>query len=128
MLMVLLRNRVRGLLNIRKPRASLRKGGKPPVGAFIVKDDYRMRMQAGLSNELWIWLQDQGWRETRYRPDRRVYRDVPTAWVTWLIDAPEESWQKVLDAATLRARRQPRAQIVEGAPAQDKPARGVRRR
>lgn len=127
MLMLKLRNRVRGLLNIRKPRASLRRGVKPAVGAFVVKDDFRMRMQAGMSDELWRWLQDQGWRESRYRPDRRLYRDVPTAWVTWLIDAPADSWFKVLDAGTLRARRQPRASIPE-TPSAEKSSRAAQRR
>ena len=123
MLMLLLRNRVRGLLNIRKPRAGLRRGHKPPVGAFVVKDDYRFRMQSGMSDERWRWLQDQGWRESRYRPDRRVYRDIPTAWVTGLIDAPDENCHKVLEAAMLRARPGPRLHGAAALPTQEKPPR-----
>ena len=127
MLMVLLRNRVRGLLNIRKPRAGLRRGQKPPVGAFVVKDDYRFRMQAGMSEERWHWLLDQGWRESRYRPDRRLYRDVPAAWVTWLIDAPDETCHKVLDSGLMRARRGPRLHSADAVPA-EKPPRAPRAR
>jgi len=126
-MLTMLRNRVRGLLNIRKPRSHPRKGHKPAVGAFVVKDDFRFRMQAGMSDERWRWLQEQGWRESRYRPDRRGYRDIPNAWVTWLIDAPEDACAKVLDTGMLRARRQPRVYGADAMP-QEKPARPRPRR
>jgi hypothetical protein len=97
------RDRLRTMLKIRKPRSLPRKGPKPGVGAKIFKDDVRMTVQAGMSHELWRWLQEQGWREVLFRPDRRRYRDVPTAWVTRLIDSAPEERATVLDAAIARA-------------------------
>jgi hypothetical protein len=98
-----LRNRVRGLLRIRKPRAVPRRSGKPAIGAYIVHEDVRMTIQAGMSDQLWHWLLEQGWREATFQPDRRRYRDVPSAWVTRLIDATPEVCARVLDAAMDKA-------------------------
>lgn len=97
------RDRLRTMLKIRKPRSLPRRGPKPGVGAKIFRDDVRMTVQAGMSHELWRWLQEQGWREVLFRPDRRRYRDVPTAWVTRLIDCAPEERATVLDAAIARA-------------------------
>jgi len=66
-----------------------------------------MTVQAGLSEELWHWLMDQGWRELTYRPDRRHYREVPAAWVTRLIDAMPETRSLVLGAAVTKASLRP---------------------
>lgn len=97
------RDRLRTMLKIRKPRSLPRRGPKPGVGAKNFKDDVRMTVQAGMSHELWRWLQERGWREVLFRPDRRRYRDVPTAWVTRLIDCTPEERTSVLDAAMARA-------------------------
>jgi hypothetical protein len=64
-----------------------------------------MVVQAGLDRDLWGWLQDQGWREVTTRPDRRIYREVPSSWVTLLVDAPPEHREAVLKAAVADARR-----------------------
>lgn len=98
-----MKDRLRTMLKIRKPRSLPRRGPKPSVGAKIVKDDIRITVQAGLSHELWRWLQEQGWREVWFRPDRRRYRDVPTAWVTRLIDSAPDERSAVLEAAIARA-------------------------
>jgi hypothetical protein len=37
----------------------------------------RLTVQAGPSDDLWIWLLDAGWRVVTHRPDRRRYRDIP---------------------------------------------------
>lgn len=97
------RDRLRTMLKIRKPRSLPRRGPKPGVGAKIFKRDVRLTVQAGMSHELWRWLQEQGWREIQFRPDRRRYRDVPTAWVTRLIDCAPEERATVLDAGVARA-------------------------
>lgn len=97
------RDRLRTMLNIRRQRSLPRRGPKPGVGAKIFKDDVRMTVQAGLSHELWRWLQERGWREIMFRPDRRQYRDVPTARVTRLIDCAPEERASVLDAAVAHA-------------------------
>jgi len=102
-----LRNRVRDLLSIRKDRTLPRRGPKPAIGACVVCGDVRMTIQAGLSDELWRWLLDQGWRELIYRPDRRRYREVPSTWVTRLIDALPQSRAPVLAAAVAKASQRP---------------------
>jgi len=102
-----LRDRVRGLLRLRRERALPRRGAKPGIGACIVCGDLRMTVQAGFSDELWRWLLDQGWRELTYRPDRRHYREVPSIWVTRLVDAQPETRALVLGAAVTKAAHRP---------------------
>jgi hypothetical protein len=101
------RNHFRNLLGIRRARATPRRSPKPSVGARIFREDVRMVVQAGLDRELWGWLQDQGWREITVRPDRRVYRDVPSNWMTQLIDARPEQREALLNAAIAEARSAP---------------------
>jgi hypothetical protein len=62
-----------------------------------------MSVQAGMSESLWRWLTQQGWREVLYRPDRRRCRDVPHTLVTQLIDAAPEDRARVLAVATSHA-------------------------
>lgn len=106
-MIVALRNRLRGFLHVQKERMTPRRGAKPTIGAHIVCGDVRMTIQAGMSDELWRWLLDQGWREPSYRPDRRSYREVPSTWVTRLIDAPPNARAQVLDAALAKASHRP---------------------
>jgi hypothetical protein len=96
-------SRVRGFFNAHKQRSVPRRTARPAVGARIVHGDVRMTVQAGMSHELWHWLLGQGWREPGHRPDRRNYRDVPSAWVTWLIDATPETRDRVLEAGVSKA-------------------------
>jgi hypothetical protein len=98
---------VRGVLGLRKERALPRRTGKPAIGSLVVCGDLRMTIQAGLSDELWQWLLDQGWRELTYRPDRRHYRELPSPWVTRLIDALPETRPLVLGAAVSKATKRP---------------------
>lgn len=67
-----------------------------------------MVVQAGMSDDLWVWLMEKGWREVAYFPDRRQYRDLPASWVTRLVDAVAEDRAAVLAAATENAVRRPR--------------------
>jgi hypothetical protein len=97
------RDRVRTLLNIRIERGLRSAGIKPGIGARICCEDLRMTVQAGMSDALWNWLAKQGWREITFRPDRRRYRDVPTAYVTRLIDSYTEERERVLAAAIANA-------------------------
>jgi hypothetical protein len=62
-----------------------------------------MTVQSGLSDELWQWLMQKGWREPHYYPDRRQYRDIPSSWVTVLIDAAAQDRDAVLAAAAAKA-------------------------
>jgi hypothetical protein len=102
-LALLLRHKVRSLFGIRQARALPRRGRKPPIGVGIVCGDVRMIVPAGMSDQLWDWLMDQGWREVIYRPDHRVYRHVPASYVAKLIDAPEDRRARLLALAVARA-------------------------
>lgn len=76
---------------------------KPAIGSRIFRDDLRMTVQAGMSDGLWRWLVSQGWREITFRPDRRRYRDIPSGYVTQLIDCASEQRARVLEAAIANA-------------------------
>jgi len=118
----MLRSRIRGLIKGPKERGLGRRTARPPIGAQVVCKDLRMIVQAGMSDDLWAWLMERGWREVAYFPDRRQYRDFPASWVTRLVDAHAEDREAVIAAATENAVRRPRLRNV-AAPA----AKGKRR-
>ena len=101
-----LRTRLRSLLGERIPRALPRRSRKPRIGAYVVhvKDSLRLVVQAGMSDQLWQWLMDHGWRVPDHHPDRRAYQDVPASIVTRLIDSDETHWEQVLFEATMSAK------------------------
>ena len=70
--------------------------GSPASGTF-----------AGMSDDLWLWLMERGWREVIFKPDRRRYRDVSPSGITALFDAPPEEREKVLSKAVARATTRP---------------------
>ena len=102
------RDRVRTLLKIRRPRNPAPAGGKPAVGARLFRDDVRMSVQAGMTDSLWRWLVEEGWREVTFRPDRRRYRDIQSAYVTRLIDSSSDERERILNAAIANATYRPR--------------------
>lgn len=102
----------RTLFNIRKDRKRAPPGPKPKMGAKIYLHDVRMYVQAGLSDELWDWLQQLGFREITFSPDRRRYRDLPRSIVAQLYDAPCEEWRSILKAAIRQSSVRP---VVNGA-------------
>lgn len=102
-----LRDWVRGFFRSRTERALARRGPKPAIGAYIALGDLRMTVQAGFSDELWLWLLEQGWREVTFRPDRRHYRAVPASCVTQLIDASAAERPVVLASAVAKASYRP---------------------
>jgi hypothetical protein len=106
-MMLALRGQIRGLLHLRKERRRPPRGPKPAIGDFVVLDDLRMTVQAGLSDSLWSWLVARGWRELRYRPERRHYRELSAVGVMELFDAPEEEREQVLRDAIERASTRP---------------------
>jgi len=93
-----LRNRLRALAGRRQARKLPRRSAKPPIGARIVQleSGARLTVQAGLSDELWIWLLNGGWRVVTYRPDRRHYLDISWARVTRLIDCDPALRERLL--------------------------------
>jgi hypothetical protein len=84
-----LKDRLRAMLGSSHPRQLPRRGAKPRIGSYVVHvgSGVRLMVQAGMSDELWIWLMDHGWRVVTYRPERRRYRDIPASYVTQLIDS-----------------------------------------
>jgi hypothetical protein len=108
-----LRDRLRSLLKVDKRKRKLpRRSVKPRIGVYVVnvKHGVRLLVQAGMSDELWQWLMDQGWRVEPHRPDRRQYLDVPPSFVTRLIDSDPAGRKKLMIEAVRNA--QPRAALV----------------
>jgi len=68
-----------------------------------VIEGLRLTVQAGMSDELWLWLMDHGWRVVSHRPDRRQYRDLPSSWVTRLIDSLPAEREKLIAKASAEA-------------------------
>lgn len=93
----------RTLFNIRRERKQLPPGPKPKLGAKVSLHDVRMTIQSGLSDELWQWLQELGFREIAFSPDRRRYRDLSPSSVARLYDAPKEEWKPLLTQAIRNA-------------------------
>lgn len=105
----LIRDRVRSLAGEQCPRRLPRRSAKPRIGARIVQVEsgVRLTVQAGLSDELWIWLLDRGWRVVTHRPDRRRYKDISWSRVTRLFDCDPTSREKLLTEAIWDAESRP---------------------
>jgi hypothetical protein len=97
-------NRLRNLLHFRTPRAVPKRGPRPNPGARACFENLRMTVQAGMTAELWNWLQDAGWREITYRPDRRHYCEIPTERVYELIECAADERRNLLDSTIEHAR------------------------
>ena len=103
------RDQVRTLLKIRCERGVPPAGSKPSYGAKLFLGDIRMTVRSGMSDGLWRWLLEQGWREVVVRPDRRRYKDIPSAFVTRLIDSDSnEERGRVMAVAVANAQYRPR--------------------
>ncbi len=101
----------RTLFNIRRRRKAPRALRKPALGAKIALEDFPIVVQAGLSDELWVFLTQAGFRELVHRPDRRRYRDLPPSIIVELYHAPSEEWQALLMAAMKEAAKRPRVRV-----------------
>jgi hypothetical protein len=104
-----IRDRVRALAGERRPRRLPRRSAEPPIGARIVQIENggRLTVQAGLSDDLWIWLLDGAWRVVTHWPDRRRYRDIPWSRVTRLIDCDPAYRERLLTEAIWHAEFRP---------------------
>jgi len=101
----------RTLLNIRQRRRRPGAGFRPGPGTKIAMDDFRIVVQSGLSEPLWSFLVQAGFREMNFRPERRRYRDVPPSQVAKLFGAPPEQWQTLLVAALKEAAKRPLVRV-----------------
>lgn len=99
----LLTRPVAGFLSGRKQEVRRRHARKPRIGATVCCANLRMTIQAGLSNELWVWLVGQGWREIHATENRYRFRALPSNVVTQLFDAQPERWERLLAAAIRQA-------------------------
>ena len=97
----------RNLFNIRQERMPPPPGPKPRMGAKIYLHDVRMAVQSGMTDELWDWLTELGFREITFSPDRRRYRDLPRSLVARMYDAPREEWRALLKVAIQEATKRP---------------------
>jgi hypothetical protein len=104
-----IRDRVRSLAGEQCPRQLPRRSAKPRIGARIVQveSSVRLTVLAGLSDELWIWLLDRGWRVVTHRPDRRRYRDISWSRVTRLFDCDPTSRERLMVEAIRDAESRP---------------------
>jgi hypothetical protein len=109
-----LRNRLVQLLSGPIQRKLPKRGPKPRIGTYVVhvQKEIRLVVPAGMSDELWDWLMDHGWRVVTHRPERRVYEDIPPSWVTRLQEANDYEREWVLDEAMKKA--QPRSALARG--------------
>jgi hypothetical protein len=105
---------LRNVLMVRVPREPGPRGLMPRIGARICRHDIRIVVQAGLHQELWDWLQDNGFRTITVSPDRRRYRDVPASMVRKLFDAPKQDWSVVLVESVREARKRPLLKVGRG--------------
>jgi hypothetical protein len=100
-----LRTRLRRIRGERFERQVPHRTAKPRIGTQVVnvQKGLRLVVQAGMSDELWKWLMDHGWRVEPYRPDRRDYADIPASYVTRLIDADPAQRRALMAEAALNA-------------------------
>jgi hypothetical protein len=95
------------------------RGPKPRIGAYVVhaQKGLRFAVPAGMSDSLWLWLMNQGWRVDPHRPDRREYRDIPASYVARLTDADPAQRKGLMVDAIVSA--QPRTALVRNKPRAD---------
>jgi hypothetical protein len=102
----------RTLFNIRQERERPPPGPKPRLGSKIYLHDVRMVVESGLSDALWEWLSELGFREITFSPDRRHYRDLPRSLVARMYDAPREEWRALLKVAIQEASKRPPVKVA----------------
>jgi hypothetical protein len=96
-----LRDWARALAGGRRQRVLPRRCSKPAIGTrvVLVEGNMRLTVQAGLSDTLWVWLLDAGWRVEPYRPDRRHYTEIARSEVARLIECNPVHRKRLLDQA-----------------------------
>ncbi|HVG04820.1 MAG TPA: hypothetical protein VM937_07735 [Burkholderiaceae bacterium] len=103
------------LLWKKKQALLLRATHKPAIGATICCSGLRMSVQAGLSDDLWLWLVSLGWRELAPGENRLRLKPLATTLVTKLFDAQPDERERVLTNAIRQATRRPSTKTAERA-------------
>lgn len=108
-----LKDFLRTLLGIRKPRRIAPVSARPPAGSHIARERLRMRLRHPLTEEQWTWLQRMGWRVIDMRNERRRYTAVPDMVLNRLLKAHglhrDAIHARLIAAAQKRARRKDQA-------------------
>lgn len=75
-----IKDKLRSLFNIRVKRTLPGASSKvPQEGAMLIRNDVSMVVTQECPPSIWEWLQLMGWRENRFRQDRRTYKKLPSA-------------------------------------------------
>ncbi len=104
------------LLWKKKQDLRLRETNKPAIGATICCSGMRILVQAGLSDDLWLWLVSLGWRELAPGENRLRLKPLATTLVTRLFDAQPAERERVLTNAIRQITRRPSVKMPERAP------------
>ena len=104
------------LLWKKKQALRLRETNKPAIGATICCSGMRMSVQAGLSDDLWLWLVGLGWRELAPGENRLQLKPLSTTLVTKLFDSQPADRERVLMSAIRQITRPASTRNAERAP------------
>lgn len=107
-----IKDTLRTLFRIRVRRKLGSADTVPEVGARLVLDGMRMQVDAPMNADTWEWLALHGWRECRYRNDRRRYVELPRgAFAQLRVAAPkqrERTHRQIISFVKKAARFSPR--------------------
>ena len=94
---------VRTLFRIRKPRRPLPAGPFPQVGGTIILGNIKMDVTVPIEQDLWDWMLLTGWRVLTISHDRRSSIQLPSGALGLLVaadpDDRERLQDRMLDAA-----------------------------
>ena len=85
----------RSTFRIRVKRRLMPVDKVPSVGSRLTLNGMRMRVEAPMSEDTWNWMVLHGWRECKFRNDRRRYVDLPKGAYDRLRQAPPRQRDRV---------------------------------
>ena len=80
---------------------------RPRIGGTICYSQFRMTVTTGFTRDLWLWLEDKGWRVMPDEDNRYRYRALPSHVIAALVDAAPEQREALLSLALRAAAGQP---------------------
>lgn len=114
---VVVLDKLRTLMRIRKPRRPLPPGPQPTLGSNIVNGRMRMRLKYPITPEQWQWLTLMGWRTVDMRQNRRRYYLVEDRSVLQLVSAETTEERVEIHARIMKIadeKAEERRALVEG--------------